>query len=232
METGDADAVLTQPPESATAAHWQRALGCVRPGGTLLAQGTPKAYHHLGVAVEDGGWEISDCLAWFFTTGMPPSPTRLKPAWAPILVAHKPGGPFYLGAEDGGVPYESEKDRVSSAAKNQSPKKKRWPPNVAGEEGLLPNQRFFSCPKPSAREKREGGSAAPKGFATMPLALARWLIRLSVPPGGLVLDPFAGTATTACAAILETRRSMSWEKDEQLWAVGQSRIRYWRRQRG
>jgi len=36
-----------------------------------------------------------------------------------------------------------------------------------------------------------------------PLALMRWLVRLVTPPGGVVLDPFAGSGTTLVAATLE-----------------------------
>jgi site-specific DNA-methyltransferase (adenine-specific) len=38
---------------------------------------------------------------------------------------------------------------------------------------------------------------------TKPLALMRWLIRLITPPGGTILDPFAGSGTTLEAALLE-----------------------------
>jgi len=31
----------------------------------------------------------------------------------------------------------------------------------------------------------------------------RWLVRLVTPPGGLVLDPFAGSGGTGIAAVLE-----------------------------
>src|SRR5699024_6210855 len=36
-----------------------------------------------------------------------------------------------------------------------------------------------------------------------PLAIMRWLIRLVTPPGGVVLDPFAGSGTTIEAALIE-----------------------------
>ena len=36
-----------------------------------------------------------------------------------------------------------------------------------------------------------------------PLDLMRWLVRLVTPPGGVVLDPFAGSGTTLAAALLE-----------------------------
>jgi DNA modification methylase len=38
-------------------------------------------------------------------------------------------------------------------------------------------------------------------FAMMPEELARWALRATLPPGGVVLDPFAGTGTTAAAAL-------------------------------
>lgn len=46
-----------------------------------------------------------------------------------------------------------------------------------------------------------------------PLELMRWLIRLITPPGGTVLDPFAGTGTTAEAAIHEHKRAIVIERE-------------------
>lgn len=36
----------------------------------------------------------------------------------------------------------------------------------------------------------------------------RWLIRLITPPGGVVLDPFAGSGTTGEACVIEGFRSV------------------------
>lgn len=47
-----------------------------------------------------------------------------------------------------------------------------------------------------------------------PPALMEWLVRLACPPGGLVLDPFAGTGTTAAAARAAGMPSLSIEADE------------------
>lgn len=41
----------------------------------------------------------------------------------------------------------------------------------------------------------------------------RWLVRLVTPPGGLVLDPFAGSGTTGEACIVEGFRSVLIERD-------------------
>lgn len=48
-----------------------------------------------------------------------------------------------------------------------------------------------------------------------PLALMRWLVRLVTPPGGLVLDPFAGSGTTLEACVLEGMRAVGVELDPQ-----------------
>jgi site-specific DNA-methyltransferase (adenine-specific) len=44
-----------------------------------------------------------------------------------------------------------------------------------------------------------------------PLDLMRWLVRLVTPPGGTVLDPFAGSGTTLAAAVLEDRQAIGIE---------------------
>ncbi|WP_454199530.1 DNA-methyltransferase [Nocardia sp. Marseille-Q1738] len=46
-----------------------------------------------------------------------------------------------------------------------------------------------------------------------PLDLMRWLVRLVTPPNGLVLDPFAGSGTTAEACVLEHFRCIAIERE-------------------
>lgn len=58
--------------------------------------------------------------------------------------------------------------------------------------------RFFYCAKVSPSER--GDSEHP---TMKPLALMRYLVRLVTPPGGMTLDPFGGSGTTAVAAIEE-----------------------------
>lgn len=51
-----------------------------------------------------------------------------------------------------------------------------------------------------ANKKDRNGSKHP---TVKPVALMRWLCRLVTPPGGMVLDAFAGSGTTGEAALLE-----------------------------
>ncbi|QGZ17178.1 DNA methyltransferase [Arthrobacter phage DrYang] len=46
-----------------------------------------------------------------------------------------------------------------------------------------------------------------------PLDLMRWLIRLVTPPGGTVLEPFAGSGTTAEAAVMEGMQCIAIERE-------------------
>ena len=48
--------------------------------------------------------------------------------------------------------------------------------------------------------------------AGTPIALARWWVRYVCPPGGLVLDPFLGSGTTALACVAEGRRCVGVER--------------------
>ena len=43
--------------------------------------------------------------------------------------------------------------------------------------------------------------------------LMRWIVRLVVPPGGVVLDPFAGSGSTGIAAVLEGRQFVGIERE-------------------
>jgi site-specific DNA-methyltransferase (adenine-specific) len=92
-----------------------------------------------------------------------------------------------------------------------------------GQEGLIARRtnsggasRFFPIfkyqAKAPSRERPKVDSVAHP--TVKPLELMRWLVRLVTPPGGLVLDPFAGSGTTAEAAIFEGMRCLTVEQDD------------------
>ena len=57
-----------------------------------------------------------------------------------------------------------------------------------------------------------------------PLALMEWLVRLTCPPGGTVLDPFAGSGTTAEACMREGMRCITIERDAEYLPLIAARI--------
>jgi hypothetical protein len=72
-----------------------------------------------------------------------------------------------------------------------------------------------------ATEQRTDRVAHP---TVKPLALMRWLVRLITPPGGLVLDPFAGSGTTVEAALLEGFDVIAVEREADYLPLIQQRV--------
>jgi site-specific DNA-methyltransferase (adenine-specific) len=76
------------------------------------------------------------------------------------------------------------------------------------------------CPK--ATKVDRAGSKHP---TVKPIALMRWLCRLVTPPGGIVLDPFAGSGTTGQAANDEGFGCVLMEAEPQFAADIRRRFR-------
>ena len=69
--------------------------------------------------------------------------------------------------------------------------------------------RFFYTAKADKQDRGKGNTHP----TVKPVDLMRWLCRLVTPPGGLVLDPFAGSGTTGQAALAEGFRCILIEKE-------------------
>ncbi len=113
--------------------------------------------------------------------------------------------------------------------------------------------RFFYCAKASRSERNAGldgmpekmlrwsaGDQNPGSFQSegtnkhaanhhptvKPIALMRWLVRLVTPPGGLVLDPFAGSGTTGIACVAEGFDFIGIEQDAEYLEIARRRIEW------
>jgi len=113
--------------------------------------------------------------------------------------------------------------------------------------------RFFYCAKASKRDRNEGlehmptvtrqtvatsglskhSDGSPRNMApeaknphptVKPTELMRYLCRLVTPPGGLIVDPFAGSGSTGKAAILEGFQFVGFELDPQYSAIANARV--------
>lgn len=145
--------------------------------------------------------------------------TGLRPAMEPIVVARRPMGDALgrsilrhgvgaLNVEQSRIPLAGESD--STVRHAGAPQRSgRFPCNVVVDDGCVHmldgNDRFFNVVKYEKKApKRERPNVDGVVHPTVkPLALMRWLVRLVTPPGGVVLDPFAGSGTTVEAALLE-----------------------------
>lgn len=99
----------------------------------------------------------------------------------------------------------------------------RWPTNVllddsqaaelddsGGASRFFPTFRYEAKAPTSERPRTADGTAHP---TVKPLDLMRWLVRLVTPPGGTVLEPFAGSGTTAEACVIEGFQCIAIERE-------------------
>ena len=92
------------------------------------------------------------------------------------------------------------------------------PTKYAGDSGGA--SRFFYCAKASKSDRGQGN-----GHPTVkPSALMAYLCRLITPPGGLVLDPFAGSGSTGVGALREGFRFVGIEREESYVEIATRRI--------
>jgi hypothetical protein len=82
-------------------------------------------------------------------------------------------------------------------------------PDSGGASRFFPTFRY-EAKAPGSERPSVDGTAHP---TVKPLDLMRWLVRLVTAPGGLVLDPFAGSGTTLEACLLEGFRSIGIERE-------------------
>lgn len=139
--------------------------------------------------------------------------TQLKPAHEPIWLARKPvkGSTTANVRAYGTGGLHLDACRVPSGPEDDAG---RWPPNVlldpasavemvgaAGHDsaGAFPVFRYESKAGRHERPVVDGVEHP----TVKPLELMRWLCRMLTPPGGTILEPFAGSGTTLEAAALE-----------------------------
>ncbi len=79
--------------------------------------------------------------------------------------------------------------------------------------------------RPEGRNLTSKGLTHQNNHPTVkPLALMRYLVRLVTPPGGVVLDPFAGSGTTGLAAVHEGVGAILIEQESEYAEIARRRI--------
>ena len=201
---------------------WKLVYDVMKPGGFLWAFGGAHSGHRMACAIEDAGFRMHPMWGWAFPNGLPkghPLAERVakaggdgeawggwrygtqavKPMLEPIYLAQRPiekptMAPNVIrhgvGALNIGAIEREVGQYPGNLAVADDPSVLSWFP----AEG----SRAFYCAKPNKEER--AGLEHP---TMKPVSLMRVLIRIVTPPGGRVLDPFAGSGTTAVAAALE-----------------------------
>ena len=80
---------------------------------------------------------------------------------------------------------------------------------------------FYTAKAPKSERPNVNGV---QHSTVKPLKIMRWLLRLVTPPGGVVLDPFAGSGTTIEAALIEGFNPVGIEMETDYLPLIQHRI--------
>jgi len=84
--------------------------------------------------------------------------------------------------------------------------------------------RFFYVAKASRSERTMNGKIVNNHPTVKPIKLMRYLCRLITPPGGTVLDPFAGSGTTLLAAVQEGFSCIGIEREPEYCEIIRRRM--------
>lgn len=87
--------------------------------------------------------------------------------------------------------------------------------------------RFFYVAKAEESDRTEGGAVENDHETVKSTTLMRWLVRLITPPGGVVLDPFAGSGTTGVACAAEGMSFIGIEQDRKHHLTAARRLKRW-----
>lgn len=230
---------------------WRECLRVLRPGGHLASFGGTRTYHRMTCAVEDAGFEIRDSLTWLYGSGFPKGKGQLKPAHETIALARKAApGPWLnvdacrqasgrwpsnvlldedvaaeLDAQSGPLHTQDPATRKGSRGKSiafgtRTPGENYADPKGSGASRFFPVFRY-QAKAPTRERPKVDGFEHP---TVKPLELMRWLVRLVTPPGGTVLDPFAGSGTTAEAALLEGLDVIAVERERDYYRLTFARL--------
>jgi len=179
--------------------------------------------------------------------------TGLKPAHEPIALARKPiKSSIRANMDQHGVGALN----IDASKVERDQEESRFPSNVIGEiesyqkyfycPKVSRAERHIGHETPPAMFGNVKGAYAPDGNrmavgldartdankgnnhpTVKPIELMKYLIRLVTPPGGQVLDPFAGSGSTGCAAVELGMNFVGIELDPAYIDIAHKRILAW-----
>lgn len=190
------------------------------------------APYRLAIALEEAGWILRDRIVWFKTNGIPESVGDRFHVRDEVIFRFTPERFAYFDVDAVRTPYsqaaiersQAHRAPTFSGRKHHAPGQPPRTPKIwTGDEADAQRTAFFAEGGMRADGKNPGNvwpmaTASRSGnrfrhFAMFPRDLVERCVKATVPRGGVVLDPFAGTGTTAEVANALMRRAVLIELD-------------------
>lgn len=167
----------------------------LRPAGTIWVTGTLHIYLSVGMAMQQLGFRILNDIIWEKTNPPPNLGCRCFAHSTEVILW------------------------ATKAPKGGKHKYTFHYEDMKAENGGKQMKTVWRFPAASRAEKRLGRHPTQK-----PVALIDRCIRASTNPGDIVLDPFAGTASTGVAALMNGRHFLGIERDTIYVDIGIRRL--------
>ena len=230
------DAVVTSPPYAMqraklyggvpedeypdwTVAWMEQVRRILKPHGSVLINirehirnGEMSDYvHRTRLALREAGWIECDELIWIKPAAPPVGhPRRPRRSWERILWFAKGRQPWCNPKANG---TRSRHIGVNGSGNGFT----KWLSGASGySEGVARCRDWVDV--------SVGGVDSRGHPAAYPVKLAKWMIRLVTPPGGTVLDPFAGSGTTLLAAVQEGFLAIGIEREPEYCEIIRKRM--------
>lgn len=217
MPAESVDAIVTSPPYAEqrkstyggipeadypawTVAWMAEARRLLKPNGSVIINISPHIHDgqmsdyvlRTRLALRSSGWHEIDEIVWHKTDAMPTGrPNKPRRSWESLLW-FAPSRRPYSDAKANGWPTKRDTDVQRFG---QHTRRKDWD-HYKRTASTTPKITRCSNVLTLAKGNASTGHPAP-----YPAALAEWCGRLICPPGGTILDPFSGSASTGVAAL-------------------------------
>lgn len=204
-----ADLIVADPPYGETSLGWD-----AWPDGwldtiaahtsSLWCFGSMRMFLARGGEFQAAGWKLSQDIVWEKHNGSGFAVDRFKRV-------HETATHWYRGAWSD---IHHQVPRVSYSGPNNSRRlKRRQPPGHTGDIGASGYAETDTRMAPSILYARSMQGRAIHPTQKPVSGLLEYLVTYACPPGGLVVDPFAGSASTLVAAREAGRRAIGIEAD-------------------
>jgi DNA modification methylase len=197
-------------------------------GDTYINKSLQLVPQRLAIAAHECGWTLRNDLIWAKSDAAPDGAAdRWRFAHEHILFLAKSARGYKFNADEIRVPYspvtlrrwaDGQKyggDKAKDEAGPQGQRFKRGKTFRLNEKGTIPRD-VIECA--TARSRLDH-------FATFPLELIEQFVLAATERGDLVLDPFAGTATTGAATVRNGRRFLGIELNPAYAKIARSRLK-------
>lgn len=209
----EADLAVVDPPYGDTSLAWDKLTtewvaplaAALKPHAPLWLWGSLRSLIATGPVLMADGWQLSQDVVWEKHNGSGSAADRFRRV-------HEQAALFYRGAWDD---VHHEPQFTNDATARQMRRKQR--PAHWGDIGGASYRTTDGGPRLTRsviyERSAQGNAIHP---TQKPEASTETLIRYACPPGGLVVDPFAGSCTTLVAARSAGRRSIGIELDGEM----------------